>query len=56
MKHKACPFCGKRGTSTTLFGPKDWIVYCVSNRCMTEGPRRTSERGAWAAWDKRRAR
>jgi hypothetical protein len=59
-EHKRCPFCGQTGwpviaSETPTFNPTPWIrVRCQNiNRCKAMGPLRKTERGAWAAWDKR---
>ena len=51
---KPCPFCGGRGE---LLGSRDTDVriaaFWVSCQCGAEGPIKSSEQKALAAWNKR---
>jgi len=50
-KARECPICG--GKSEVVHGMQDSFVRCLTESCLTLGPRRSSDEDALEAWNKR---
>jgi Lar family restriction alleviation protein len=57
-KLKPCPFCGRPKTPAVDLEderfPGVWFVRCIHMACACRGPWRLSEKGAIAAWNRRK--